>query len=103
MSEHDNLSEFIRKALRRPDIDFNEGDWSKLEKMLDANSSKSPAGGQYRWKAGLISVVALLILSTGAYYFFTPGHKQDVAGHETSTKKCKLSENKTAAEFHANS
>lgn len=82
MSEHDNLSTFIRKALRRPNIDFDEGDWGKLEKMLDANSEKATSGG-YRRKTSAVAVVALLFLSTGAYYFFTPDHQQNASGNES--------------------
>src|SRR5690606_18662086 len=42
--DNDSLEEFFRKATRHHDLEYNEEDWKKLERMLDAQQPVRPAG-----------------------------------------------------------
>jgi len=44
IKDNDSLEEFFRKATRQHDLEYNEEDWKKLERMLDAQQPVRPAG-----------------------------------------------------------
>jgi hypothetical protein len=67
--DNDSLEEFFRKATRQHDVEYNEADWKKLERMLDEQQPLRRAG----WFAThgrkvmaslafLIGVIAVLVL-----------------------------------------
>jgi len=66
MSEQnkDNISQFFRKAVQKPKISFEEGDWEKLEAKLDVAASRVAASKPNHWKTAFIAAVALLFIST---------------------------------------
>ena len=67
----DDLSRFFRKATQKPEITFNENDWTKLEAMLDKASTKAAASGSLRRKFIVASIVTVLVLSTVTYFVAT--------------------------------
>lgn len=69
MSEHDkdDLSRFFRRASQKPQIKFNEDDWTKLETMLDKESVKGALSRKFRRKAGLAAVAGLVFLTVATY------------------------------------
>lgn len=42
--DNDSLEDFFRKATRHHDLQYNEADWKKLERMLDEQQPVRPAG-----------------------------------------------------------
>src|SRR5690606_18865408 len=60
--DEDNLENFFRKALRSNDIDFNEDDWTALEKRLDAESSRLSAIRVKRFKKIVTAFVSISIV-----------------------------------------
>jgi hypothetical protein len=42
--DNDSLEEFFRKATRHHDLEYNEEDWKKLERMLDVQQPVRPVG-----------------------------------------------------------
>ena len=75
-NDSDNLDHFFQKAARDPDVQFNENDWRKLEEKLDAESSRLSADQPNRWRLGMASVGAILVL-TGITYFLLPDRIQN--------------------------
>src|SRR5258707_12178599 len=94
MSEHDkdNLSRFIRKALRKPKIEFDESDWNKLERMLDAESAKTSSDSQFRWKS-IVAVIAILFFSLGTTYLFISNREQDSFRSATPVQQSTIADN----------
>ncbi len=70
--DSDSLEDFFRKATRHHDLEYNEADWQKLERMLDEQQPVRPAGwfGAHGRKAlmalvAVTAVVAVLLLLPG--------------------------------------
>jgi hypothetical protein len=67
MPEHDNhsdkLERFFQKAASRPDIDFNEEDWKKLEARLNARGPQLSATASVARKLAATIVVTALFVS----------------------------------------
>jgi len=68
----DDLSRFFRRAAQKPDISFNENDWTKLEAMLDKASAKAAGSGSLRKKFIAASIITLIVLSTVTYFVTDP-------------------------------
>jgi hypothetical protein len=64
--DSDNLSRFFQKAAQEPRIKFEEGDWKKLEALLDAGQPGTISRSPFQWKT-LVSIVAILVLSISTY------------------------------------
>lgn len=74
--DNDSLSRFFQKAAQRPQITFEEGDWKKLEALLDAGQSKTISDSRFQWKTVAVSIAAFLFLSISTYIFIPDGNKE---------------------------
>lgn len=63
--DHDRLEQFFRKAANRPEVAFNEEDWKKLERRLDAVAATETAPTAAARKGLVISVLLLLTVAVG--------------------------------------
>ncbi|HEV8515656.1 MAG TPA: hypothetical protein VGQ59_20370 [Cyclobacteriaceae bacterium] len=115
MSEQnkDNISQFFRKAVQKPKIEFVESDWEKLEAKLDAGLVAGPQKPNY-WKSAFIAAIALLLVSTSLLLYTslqvekltkkTKTDKDNVnAATETSTQALSKSEKSTPEQNELNS
>jgi len=71
--DKDNLSRFFRKAMQKPEIKFNEDDWTKLEAMLDKAAADRSASTSRSARMKFISaaVIVLMVLSGITYFVAT--------------------------------
>lgn len=58
--DNDSLEDFFRKATQHPDLQFNEDDWSKMEKKLDEQFGKPVAAASRGRVITLVALVAAL-------------------------------------------
>ena len=56
--DNDSLEDFFRKATQHPDLQFNEDDWSKMEKKLDEHFGK-PVLPVWRSHGRIISLITV--------------------------------------------
>lgn len=77
--DNDSLEDFFRKGTRHPDLEFNEGDWSNLEKRLDAELGTPPPARAQIKLTRAIPAVAFLVLVGGLSLLLWRGHRHDTA------------------------
>src|SRR5690606_23317106 len=62
--DNDSLEDFFRKSTQHPDVQFNEDDWSKMEKRLDDHFGKTIVPV---WRSrGRIIMLTALVAALGA-------------------------------------
>ncbi|MCK9402353.1 MAG: hypothetical protein M0Q26_03050 [Chitinophagaceae bacterium] len=86
--EKDNMENFFQKASKNPNTEFNEGDWKKLEAMLDKERRKFVPLFWGRWKFVIAFIGSILLLS-GAYFFIISNQQNlnTVAVHKNGIEK----------------
>lgn len=86
--DKDNMESFFQKASKNPITEFNEGDWKKLEAMLDKERRKFVPLFRGRWKFVIAFIGSILLLS-GAYYFIISNQQNfnTIALHKKGTGK----------------
>lgn len=74
--DKDDLSRFFRKATQKPEIKFNEDDWTKLEAMLDNATANGAAAASRnkRIKFMAAAVIGMIVLSGITYFVANPSH-----------------------------
>lgn len=77
--DNDSLEDFFRKAASRPDLEFNEADWSNMEKMLDRHLDKPVAGFWTRGTIAMVAVVSALVILTVMLWPDRPDDSKTVA------------------------
>jgi hypothetical protein len=103
MSEQDNdsLERFIKKAIRKPEIEFREEDWLKLEARLDADPATSTAPSTSRLKKVIVSLAIIAFLATTIYLVTKVGQTPSSA-IQLSTIKIILMDNTKTLKDSAN-
>jgi hypothetical protein len=66
----DSIENFFRKAVRQHDTTFEESDWQKMEKMLDAQAAAKPVSSGTSIKRIAIVFTGVLLLSLVTYFVF---------------------------------
>lgn len=86
--DKDNMESFFQKASKNPITEFNEGDWKKLEAMLDKERRKFVPLFRGGWKF-VIAFIASILLLSGAYYFIISNQPNlnTVAVHKKGIEK----------------
>src|SRR5690349_12806314 len=67
LNDDNGLEQFFNKAAKRYNINYDENDWQKMEKMLDAENARALSVRSRRWKAAAIGF-GLLSLSLMIYF-----------------------------------
>jgi hypothetical protein len=70
--DNDSMEDFFRKATSQYDQGFNEGDWQRMEKMLDEELVRSAAARLRNIRLFSISAVVLTVLGVLTYFFWLP-------------------------------
>jgi Na+-transporting methylmalonyl-CoA/oxaloacetate decarboxylase gamma subunit len=70
LEDDDGLKQFFSKVAKQHNINYDERDWQKMEKMLDAENARVASLRSTRWKAAAIGF-GLLSLSLLIYFFVT--------------------------------
>jgi len=70
LEDDDGLKQFFSKVAKQHNINYDERDWQKMEKMLDAENARVASLRSTRWKAAAIGF-GLLSLSLLVYFFVT--------------------------------
>ncbi|NIV09990.1 MAG: hypothetical protein GWN62_01380, partial [Aliifodinibius sp.] len=65
---NDPLEEFFKKKVQEYDIEYEEDDWLKLERRLDA--VEAVQNKQSYWKRYSAAAAIILLLSVLAYYTY---------------------------------
>src|SRR5690349_7965246 len=68
LDDDDGLKQFFKKVARQQHVDYDERDWQKMEKMLDAENAREAAVRSARWRGAAIGF-ALLSLGLLTYFF----------------------------------
>jgi hypothetical protein len=84
LDEDDSIKQFFNKVARNPNIDYDERDWQKMEKMLDAENAREAAVRSARWRGAAIGF-GLLSLSL-LIYFFVSNPETSQPSKETSAE-----------------
>jgi len=72
---NDPLEEFFKKKVQEYDIEYQEEDWLKLERRLDA--AEADQNKQSYWKRYSAAAAVILLLSVLAYYTYEQQQKID--------------------------
>jgi hypothetical protein len=68
----DSIERFFRKAVKQYDTPFMEGDWQKMEKMLDEEAIERAAIARAKhFRQAGFSLILLLLISSGVFFFTT--------------------------------
>jgi hypothetical protein len=70
LDDDDSIKQFFKKVARQEHIDYDERDWQKMEKMLDAENAREAAIRSTRWRSAAIGF-ALLSLALLTYFFIS--------------------------------
>lgn len=85
--DNDSLEDFFRKSTQHPDVQFNEDDWSKMEKRLDDHFGK-PIVPVWRSRGRIIMLTALVATLGALTLLLWPGQGDDLnnRAEDTQTK-----------------
>lgn len=70
--DRDNLERFFQKATSQTDIEYNEGDWLRLQAMLDERDARLAAARSRKLRTAGISAISLGILLMALYLLTQP-------------------------------